>query len=412
MIGVRTEAPPQRALLDWLAASFVEGGWSVKALHRTIVLSATYRQSAEERPAAAAIDPDNLLVHRFNRRRLEFEALRDTILAVSGTLDTRLGGLPDDLTKPPFPTRRTLYGFVDRQNLPGMFRTFDFPSPDTSSAQRFATTVPQQALFLMNSPMAQEQARQLMRRAELHDAKTEGKKIAALYRVLYQRGPEAGELKLARDFLGRPSSAMETRPVIAGGWSYGFGSYDAGAKRVRDFQAMTVRAEGKISPTGKLPDEKFGRLSLSATGGHPGRTSAFACIRRWTAPGKGEVKIEGALGHASTNGDGVHGRVVSSAGGALGEWTVHNRKEETKLDGIGVAAGETIDFVVDSLKNANSDNFTWAPTIVFTAEGGEVARTWSAKKDFDTPLTPTIPLTRWEEFAQVLLLANELAFLD
>ncbi len=410
--GVRTEAPPHRALLDWLAASFVEGGWSVKALHRTILLSSTFRQSTDESAAAAAIDPDNELVHRFNRRRLEFEALRDTILAVSGTLDPRLGGLPDDLTKAPFPTRRTLYGFIDRQNLPGMFRTFDFPSPDTSSAQRFATTVPQQSLFLMNSPMAQEQARQLVRRDEIAKAGSEAGKIRALYRVLYQRVPEAEELKLAQEFLRRPEISSEIKAAVTGGWSYGYGAYEEGTKRVRNFQPMTVRAEAKVSPTGELPDEKFGRLSLTATGGHPGRTLEFASIRRWTAPANGTAKIEGTLGHASTNGDGVHGRVVSSSGGSLGEWTMLNRKEETKLDSVSVVAGDTIDFIVDGLTNANSDTYTWSPTIVFSGEGDEPARTWSAKKDFDTPVTPTVPLTRWEEFAQVLLLSNELAFVD
>ncbi len=410
--GVRTEAPPHRALLDWLAASFVEGGWSVKALHRTILLSSTYRQSTDGTAPAMAIDPDNQLVHRFNRRRLEFEALRDTLLAVAGTLDPRRGGLPDDLTKAPFPTRRTLYGFIDRQNLPGMFRTFDFPSPDTSSAQRFATTVPQQSLFLMNSPMAQDQARQLVRRDEIAKTQTEADRIRALYRVLYQRAPEAEELKLARDFLHRADVATDARPVVIGGWSYGYGAYDAELKRVRNFQVMTVRAEGKVSPTGKLPDEKFGRLSLTATGGHPGRTVELASIRRWTAPAKGVVKIEGSLGHASANGDGVHGRIVASAGGSLGEWTAQNRKEETKIEAVPVAVGDTIDFVVDGLTNANSDNYTWSPTIVLSVAGDEHARTWSAKKDFDTPVIPMIPLTRWEEFAQVLLLSNELAFVD
>ncbi|MEO6244915.1 MAG: PSD1 and planctomycete cytochrome C domain-containing protein, partial [Opitutaceae bacterium] len=250
--GVRTEAPPLRELLDWLAASFVESGWSMKALHRTILLSSTYRQSAEERSAATALDPDNQLVHRFNRRRLEFEALRDTLLAVSGALDPRLGGLPDDLTKAPFSRRRTLYGFIDRQNLPGMFRTFDFPNPDTSSAQRFATTVPQQALLLMNSPMAQEQARQLMRRDEIANVGTESEKIRALYRILYQRAPAAEEMTLVGDFLRRPPSVTENKPVVAGGWSYGFGAVDAATGRVRGFQPMTNRVEGKMSPTGKL----------------------------------------------------------------------------------------------------------------------------------------------------------------
>src|SRR4030095_15780095 len=118
-------------------------------------------------------------------------------------LDPHGGGLPDDLTKEPFTTRRTVYGFIDRQNLPGMFRTFDFPNPDVSSSQRFATTVPQHALFMMNSPFTQEQAPQVMRRAEITGAASDADKTNALYRVLFQRAPDADELKLAQAFLKR-----------------------------------------------------------------------------------------------------------------------------------------------------------------------------------------------------------------
>ncbi|NUN69437.1 MAG: DUF1553 domain-containing protein, partial [Bacteroidetes bacterium] len=164
--GVRTEAPELRGLLDWLAAHFVESGWSVKALHRAIVRSKTYRQSGDAPAASAAGDPENRLLTRFQRRRLEFEAMRDTLLVAAGRLERRVGGLAEDLIQPPFSRRRTVYGFIDRQNLPGMFRTFDFPNPDVSSAQRFATTVPQQALFLLNSPFVLEQARALAERVE------------------------------------------------------------------------------------------------------------------------------------------------------------------------------------------------------------------------------------------------------
>ncbi|MBL9213031.1 MAG: PSD1 domain-containing protein, partial [Opitutaceae bacterium] len=205
--GVRTEAPVHRALLDWLAASFTAGGWSVKQLHRAIVLSNTYRQSSDERPAFASVDPDNQLLHRYNRRRLEFEALRDTLLAASDALDLRAGGLSDDLTKQPFTTRRTVYGFIDRQNLPGMFRTFDFPNPDVSAAQRLATTVPQQALFMLNSPFVQEQARRLAKRPIIAAAESDEARIRALYRIIHQRSPEVEELAAARRFLQRPEEA-------------------------------------------------------------------------------------------------------------------------------------------------------------------------------------------------------------
>ncbi len=410
--GVRTEAPMHRELLDWLAASFVEGGWSVKALHRTIVLSSTYLQSSEGSEAAAAVDPDNQLVHRFNRRRLEFEALRDTLLAVSGSLDLNAGGLPDDLIKQPFTVRRTVYGFIDRQNLPGMFRTFDFPNPDVSSAQRFATTVPQQALFMLNSPFAQDQARSLMRRPEMVAAKSDGEKIRVLYRTLHQRAPDAGELKLASAFLRRPAAAAILAPLAAGGWSYGYGAFDEKSGRVLAFQTMAVRKEARVSPTEKMPDEKYGRVSLTAAGGHPGKSPDFAAIRRWTSPGKGTLRIDGTLGHAGANGDGVTGHVVSSRQGPLGAWSARNDKHETKFAAVAVEAGDTIDFLVESGPTANADAFTWAPVVTFSNEDGASQKTWNARKDFDATEKPVVPLNRWEELAQVLLLSNELAFVD
>jgi hypothetical protein len=307
-----------------------------------------------------------------------------------------------------------VYGFIDRQNLPGLFRTFDFPNPDVSSAQRFSTTVPQQALFMMNSPFTQEQARQMVRRAELSRAASEPERVRALYNVVYQRAPEAEELKMAQAFLRRPVIAAEARPMISAGWKYGHGSFEPEMNRVRDFQPMIARKEGRMIPGEDFPSSKHGPLSVTATGGHPGRTVGLASIRRWTAPALGEVKIEGTLGHANANGDGVRGRIVSSARGKVGEWTVHNAKAETKVE-LDVQGGETIDFVVDGLTNGNSDTYTWVPNVAFMPDPEAVdttARTWNAKKDFEIATKPAVPLTRWEEFAQVLLLSNELAFVD
>src|SRR5207245_3453737 len=122
--GVRTEEPAQRPLLDFLAASFVESGWSTKALHRLILLSSSYQQSSMGRPPGLKTDPDNRLLGRMNRQRLDFEALRDTLLAISGKLEPSMGGPPVDIEREPFPTRRTIYALIDRQNLPSLFRPF------------------------------------------------------------------------------------------------------------------------------------------------------------------------------------------------------------------------------------------------------------------------------------------------
>ncbi len=202
--GVRTEAPVQRELLDYLAASFMANGWSTKALHRMIVLSAAYQQSCEASPATRKADPENRLISRMNRQRLDFEAMRDTFLALAGQIDLRVGGLPVDIVTEPFSQRRTLYGLIDRQNLPGLFRTFDFANPDTSNQGRFHTIVPQQALFLMNSPFILQEAHNLAERSAVKSAATPEQKIQALYELVYQRPPAKQEVKDGTNFLNAP----------------------------------------------------------------------------------------------------------------------------------------------------------------------------------------------------------------
>jgi hypothetical protein len=279
----------------------------------------------------------------------------------------------------------------------------------------------------MNSAFTQEQARHLMRRVE-GEAKAAGatltavasaatnarEKIRRLYQLAYQRSPDEDELTLAETFVQRPVIAAELEEMGSSGWKYGSGLFDAEMNRVREFTVMKVRKDGRLIPGNTFPDARFGHLSVTATGGHPGPGAGLASIRRWTAPALGKIKIEGALGHTSENGDGVRGRIVSSARGKLGEWTVRNSKAETAVE-FDVHGGETIDFVVECVANATADGYTWAPNIAFTPDPeaiDTVARTWNAKKDFETAAKPAAPLTRWEEFAQVLLLSNELAFVD
>jgi len=208
--GVRTEEPIHRGLLDYLAASFFESGWSTKSLHRLILLSATYQQSSDPQPASLRADPDNRMLSHMNRQRLDFEALRDTLLAIAGKLDLKLGGIAVDIETEPFATRRTLYGLIDRQNLPAVFRTFDFANPDTSNQGRFRTTVPQQGLFLMNSPFVIEQARRLAQRPEAKRAASHPEEIQALYRLVLQRPATPAEVQLGEKFMNAQSQASAT----------------------------------------------------------------------------------------------------------------------------------------------------------------------------------------------------------
>lgn len=199
--GSRGELPSHPELLDWLANTFMENDWSVKKLHRLIVLSATYRQQTADNLKARGVDPENTLLWRMNRRRLEFEPLRDSLLAVAGRLEMQQGGAAVDITKSPYPARRSIYGFIDRQNLPGVFRTFDLASPDSSTAARHATTVPQQALFLMNSPFVLELARAFAARPDVVDLKTDEAKLDRMYKLAFGRHPDAEEMAVGLEFV-------------------------------------------------------------------------------------------------------------------------------------------------------------------------------------------------------------------
>src|SRR4029077_12629537 len=139
------------------------------------------------------IDPENRLLHRMPRRRLDFEALRDSLLAVSGTLDLSVGGPSVNLLAGT--NRRTVYGFIDRLALPGLLRTFDFPSPDATNAARDQTTVAPQALYLLNGPLALDCARKVLARPEIAGEKDVSRRIDLLHRLLFSRSATADDRK-------------------------------------------------------------------------------------------------------------------------------------------------------------------------------------------------------------------------
>lgn len=147
-------------------------------------------------------DPENRWLHRFPRRRLDFEALRDSILQATGELNLEVGGKSFDMEGQASVPRRTIYGRVDRKFLPAVLRTFDFANPDLHAPQRHITVVPQQALFLLNSPWAVDRARTLARRAQIEaSSKDEREFIDVLYRCVHQRTPTAKESELGLQFL-------------------------------------------------------------------------------------------------------------------------------------------------------------------------------------------------------------------
>ncbi len=273
--GLRSELPSHPGLLDWLAWGFAgssaEGSgfrvqssdrtgrpnrtdrtgssssatthsssrgngsarpWSLKRLHRLIMLSNTYQQSSEPGPGAGpanpkskiqnpkSADPTNRSLWRMNRRRLDFEALRDSLLSASGHLDRRFGGPSVNLLSRPFSGRRTVYGVIDRQNLPGLLRVFDVAHPDRHSPQRHVTTSPQQALFMLNSPFMLEHARRLAARPEVTGATGAAERIRALYRLVYAREPTAAQLGFGTEFVATAEREADPPPS---GWLLALG---------------------------------------------------------------------------------------------------------------------------------------------------------------------------------------------
>ena len=211
--GNMSEAPSHPELLDWMATTFVEGGWSIKKMHKKILLSATYRQSANPNSnplvvQKSSVDPmkidaANKLLWHANLRRLDFESIRDSMLMLSGKLDRALGGRAVNITDEPYSYRRTIYGFIDRDKLSEFQSQFDFADPNMANSIRGSTIVPQQALFFMNNPLAVEVARNVNARAEMAKATSDDERITQLYRIMYQRSPTVQERQIAREFVMR-----------------------------------------------------------------------------------------------------------------------------------------------------------------------------------------------------------------
>ena len=222
-LGTMSEKPTHPELFDYLANWLMDTGWSLKKLHKLIVMSRVFQESSHTREEYEAIDPGNRLIWRANVRRLDFESTRDSLLVYSGEMDRTVGGKPINLTDEPYSVRRSVYGYIDRGNLPELMAHFDFSDPDMPNSKRSTTIVPQQALFLMNSAMAVDVARKTLARPEISRQTSDLSRISALYRIIFQRYPTMEEIQMASKFLGieakmqgQAAAAISARTVSAG----------------------------------------------------------------------------------------------------------------------------------------------------------------------------------------------------
>lgn len=356
--------PSHPALLDWLADEFVQQGWSLKSLHRLILSSTAWRQSSYRDPVREEIDPENQYYWRQSITRLEAEPLRDRMLAATGRLDRTLFGAPvaiaEDETGQVIVEndagRRSLYVRVRRSQPVAMLQAFDAPVMETNCERRPVSTVATQSLVLMNSDGVLNMAAELAGRATRESAALSETELAAI------------------------SPLPATRQAV---WEYGYGSFDANSARVSSFTPLPHFTGSAWQGGPNLPDPVLGWAIINAHGGHPDIPER-SVIRRWRAPEDGVITIAGNFSHGSENGNGVRGRIVSSQSGLLGEWSVFNGSTETSLSETAVAAGETIDFVTDSIESHNSDSYQWEVTVSLQSSNG-VSRPFVSKNDFAGP---------------------------
>jgi len=200
-LGNQSAPPANPELLDYLALRFMDEGWSIKRLQRLIMLSSVYQESSAANPQGAEADPEDRLQWRFATKPLDFEQMHDSILAIAGTLDLTMGGRSVPIGSEGFATRRAVYAFIDRRNPAEILTQFNFPNPSVPTGKRFETQVPQQQLFLMNSPLVIETARKLTHSEEFMSQTSDELRVATLYLALFQRPPTEAETKLCLGYV-------------------------------------------------------------------------------------------------------------------------------------------------------------------------------------------------------------------
>ena len=352
------------------------------------------------------IDPENRLLWRVNPRRLTFEEARDSLLAVSGGLDRRLGGRAADL----FPAgatnvRRTLYGLVDRQFLASVLRLFDFANPDLPSPRGARPRSPSKPCSPSITPSSPDGPKLWW-----PGAKPRTPPSASACFIEPRTSASRPERRSGGS--GLPGGGGRGTATVAFSGKTGMELWLRGGRSrkgpVNRFQPLPHFNGSAWGGGPSWPDPTLGWVQLTARGGHPGNDLQHAAIRRWTASRKARVTIRSTAIHEVAVGDGIRCWIASSRHGVLKSATVHNAGVALDVDPVKVEAGDTIDFVVDIREGLNNDQHLWAPEI--REIGAEPVSTWDAARDFAGP--PVARLSPWEQLAQVILMTNEMMFVD
>lgn len=410
--GIQHAPPTLLPLLDFLALRFNETGGSVKDLHRLILTSKAFRLAAEGPDENKRIDEANSFFWKWNRTRADFESARDRILATSGNLDTRrTGGRSVVLEGEAADSLRSVYGFIDRYHLATTFVSFDVPHPDHHAPKRDETTVPQQALFLLNSPLLIRRAESLANDPELQKLMDERSRIVWIYGKIHQRDPTAAETAEALEWLSETNPA-DYAPRLGGSWEV---RYARDVNGVLSEETIFPLFQGNSWRTGPdLASSPIRWIHASPDGGHP--ADGYSLILRWKSVGSGEVKMVGDIKRTQKGGSALEWK-ISSGGNAL---TTHalSPDQASTISGewIKVSAGSTLDFVLRAPENVNNASVGWNLSILGreTPDAPPVDL-GSFKDHFPKPNDPA-PVAKagspWADLIQMLWASNEFNFIN
>ncbi|WP_035612327.1 DUF1549 and DUF1553 domain-containing protein [Haloferula sp. BvORR071] len=410
--GVQTPSPALLPLLDTLAVSFRDSGYSLKQLHRLLLTSQAFRLAASGPPENNSIDEANTRFWKWNRRRLDFESMRDRVLASSGALDTHsTGGRSVNLDSSNSDPRRSLYAFVDRYALPGTFVSFDLPHPDHHSPKRVETTVPQQALYFLNGPLVLRQATHLTSSAEFRALPDDAARVIWIYQKLFRRAPATEEKEGAMGFIESASPA-DYAPRLGGYWQVRYGP-ETGAPS-EDLTTFPIFAD-KVWKTGPDPSTAPVRwLNVGAGGGHV--SANHVMVLRWRSNGEGQVRMVGHLKRTQKNGDTLAWRIDGQGKELAGAEFPAESERDIAGTWVDVKAGDTMDLVLRAPKGDSCGNINWNLRI----EGRESAEapveevgnfTDEFPKSNDPPSMPTAA-DPWADLVQMLWASNEFHFID
>jgi len=412
--GIQTEKPTHNELLNYLSARFMEDGWSVNKLHKLLLMSSTYKQTVNSNAKKGMVDPYNKFYWRMNLSRLDFETLRDTILYMGGKLNLSMGGQSVNLVtlnNDTYSTRRTVYGLVDRGRLPEVFTTFDFATPEMTTGKRFQTTVPKQALFLMNNSMVVEQVRNMVTRSEFTRIVSEEEKVKSLYRICFQRDPSPLEIKVALAYMVDAMKEDMSDVKKEYNWKYGYRVIDQKTKSLsKFFELPTFEKE-----TYKSTNAFFVNLTINKTGGELMNNPNIYSIRQWVSPREGLFQANGTF-KLKPSKDVVPNvnLFIYKNDRAIKTVNINSYAESPfQIDLNKISVNDKIEFVLVNSSKLEKDYTVLIKIDELKDENSFTPVNWNSQSDFRAPIKKIDrELNGWERYAHILLMSNEMIFIN